>query len=439
LNEKEENIEEMKIVTKNYKNVYVIDFPYEPFQGEHWNTIQRISLSIGCNAFRKICRYIALIDADEFIRIEENKQIGDFLLRYNTTFSVQSNILTNKSNDDKIDNNILSICNYVGENKYTKVFLRTSEMSDNEFVISPHDHLSKITLEKKDIIHYHCWVNKRYSYQEGMAQIDLKKEMSIIRVTHNAGFFSCCSARLDSLIQYFNNNRRLPDIVDSTTQFSWYKCDKKDTDITFHYFHHYDYHGTIRYVTKIDYSQVYQFSDYSTIKYSDLNPFIQKYFSPSHEIKQLIEELKLKYSLSDFENICVLFYRGNDKITETELCTYDEYVVYAQKILNNNPNVRFFIQSDETEFIEKMTNLFPENSFFMKEEIRHINKCNNTVDKVFPNELDKYSKLYLAITIIMSMCKYIVCGSGNCSIWIMLYRGNVENVYQNIKGKWIDN
>jgi len=177
LNENENKIEEMNVVTKNYKRVYVIDFPYEPFQGEHWNTIQRISLSIGCNAFRKICRYIALIDADEFIYIEKNKQIGDFLIRYNTTFSVQSNILTNKSNDDTIDNNILSICNYVGENKYTKVFLRTSEMSENEFVISPHDHLSKITLDKKDIIHYHCWVNERYSYQEGMAQIDLKKEM----------------------------------------------------------------------------------------------------------------------------------------------------------------------------------------------------------------------------------------------------------------------
>ena len=50
-----------------------------------------------------------------------------------------------------------------------------------------------------------------------------------------------------------------------------------------------------------------------------------------------------------------------------------------------------------------------------------------------------YSKYYLAITIIMAKCKYIVCGSGNCSIWIMFYRGNNNNVCQYNNGKWYDN
>ena len=52
-----------------------------------------------------------------------------------------------------------------------------------------------------------------------------------------------------------------------------------------------------------------------------------------------------------------------------------------------------------------------------------MKKCNDTVDK---NEFSKLRifKKYLAITIIMSRCKYIICGSGNYDIWIMLYRGN---------------
>ena len=46
-------------------------------------------------------------------------------------------------------------------------------------------------------------------------------------------------------------------------------------------------------------------------------PLINKYFSPSDEINEIITTMKKKYSL-DYENICVLFYRGNDKNRETK-------------------------------------------------------------------------------------------------------------------------
>lgn len=36
----------------------------------------------------------------------------------------------------------------------------------------------------------------------------------------------------------------------------------------------------------------------------------------------------------------------------------------------------------------------------------------------------------------MSRCKYVICGSGNCDMWIMFYRGNSENVIQNLKEQW---
>jgi hypothetical protein len=43
-----------------------------------------------------------------------------------------------------------------------------------------------------------------------------------------------------------------------------------------------------------------------------------------------------KYEI-DYNNICVLFYRGNDKITETKLCDYNDYLIYANKIYINFP------------------------------------------------------------------------------------------------------
>jgi hypothetical protein len=131
-----------------------------------------------------------------------------------------------------------------------------------------------------------------------------------------------------------------------------------------------------------------------------------------------------------------LFYRGNDKITETALPNYEDYLNYANKILKSNPSILFLLQSDETEFIEYMTNKLS-NTFYFKDEIRHMQKCCSTVDFVFKETNYNFSKYYLAITIIMSKCKYIVCGSGNCSEWIMFYRGNNKNIYQFLNGTWL--
>ena len=45
-------------------------------------------------------------------------------------------------------------------------------------------------------------------------------------------------------------------------------------------------------------------------------------------------------------------------------------------------------------------------------------------------------KNVLAIIYIMSKCKYIICSSGNCSIWMMYFRGNVNNVKQFLNNQW---
>ncbi len=47
-------------------------------------------------------------------------------------------------------------------------------------------------------------------------------------------FFSCSSVRLTAIVEYVNNRHMLPDIVDSSRQYKWYKNDEKD--ITFDYF-----------------------------------------------------------------------------------------------------------------------------------------------------------------------------------------------------------
>jgi hypothetical protein len=182
INESLENRQDngnIKNICEKYKNkVFRVEFNYEPIQGNHYDTIQRISLHIGVNAFVGKCAKIALIDADEFIHIPNNYNINHFLSHYRgKTITIRSNILTNKKTDDLIDNNILDLCLYVGEDKYTKTILDTSNIDRMEFIVTPHKHPTQIILEKDKIIHYHCWVNSRYIYKETMEKIEFLKGM----------------------------------------------------------------------------------------------------------------------------------------------------------------------------------------------------------------------------------------------------------------------
>lgn len=265
----------------------------------------------------------------------------------------------------------------------------------------------------------------------------ISPEINTLIVEHNSGFFSNCTIHLEHIFLFFNKYKRIPEYIDSTKQFMWYKPDDKiNQDIKNCYFS--TNSECILYnkdVCLIDNDKLIdnlwlnqQFSNYNDINYIDVVPFINKYFSPSPEIIGLIQGMVDKYSI-DFNNTCVLFYRGNDKCLEMKLPDYSVYIVEAKSILEKNPNVRFLIQSDETEFLDFFKEMFP-NSVIFYDEIRHMNKCTSTLDHVFSKTNHISSKYYLSITFIMSKCQHIICNSGNCSLWIMLFRGNSSGLTQ---------
>ncbi len=262
----------------------------------------------------------------------------------------------------------------------------------------------------------------------------------MLKIEHEAGFFSCCSIRLQSIINYHNEHKRCPNIVDTKNMFTWYKNENnKDNDITFEYFKHYNADGmykSIEYKSHNYYYEGLQFSNYKNLNFDGILPFIKKYFSPSLDITYYVIEITKKYKIN-FNNTAVLFYRGNDKATETKLSSYEEYIIQAHKILKEKPDIRFIIQSDETEFIEKMLNEFP-SSIWFKDETRSIKRdSTSTVDFRLNSNNNMFSKYFLAIIIIMSKCRYIVCGSGNCSIWMAFYRGNANGMIQYFNGEWL--
>lgn len=257
----------------------------------------------------------------------------------------------------------------------------------------------------------------------------------MLRVTHNAGFFSCCTIKLENILEYHRRYKKLPEVVDSSQQFNDYKIDKTK-DITFDYFKKYDeididisYVKDV-YVTPINKEQ--QFSEYNKLNFTDLKPFITKYFSPSDKIETQIKVLIEKYNI-DTDKTCGIRYRGNDKILETIQPTYDDMVQKAVYIKKNNKDMRFLVQTDEKEFLDYFMSSIS-NSFHI-EEAPKINKKLMSIQHINYNNKEFATMCYIASLHIISKCKYIITTSGNGEMWITLYRGNSNNIFQYLRPK----
>ena len=257
----------------------------------------------------------------------------------------------------------------------------------------------------------------------------------IIVNKNTIGFFACCCDILKHIIDYYNTNKKIPDSVDTSLQFDIYKPSSLKDDITYHFFKKSieNNNNNINIENNIDFGYAHQYYKYSDIKYNELQPFIETYFSPSQDILNIQKQLLDKYNIN-VDQYCAVYYRGTDKKTETTIGTFDTYIDKMNDLLNTDNNIKFIIQSDNQEFID-----------IVKSKIQNCISFDENVasytDKGIHNENtpdDNYiiMKNFLAIVLIMSKCKYIICSSGNCSLWIMLFKGNGKNVKQFLNNEW---
>lgn len=243
----------------------------------------------------------------------------------------------------------------------------------------------------------------------------------------SAGFFSCCSVILSNIIKSINNGI-IPAELDCKDLFHLYKNNSLgdirqnffsiNTDIL--------YSSFTSITTNVD-----QFSDYSLINFSEITPIIKKYFTPSPIINRIIDNLISTYIIN-YDNTCVIRYRGTDKVLETVKPDYDEFINKAKLIKDKFPSIKFLILTDESEFLNKCIENIPDCIYF--KELKTIssklgrgihNSCNASKDIYY----------FLASIYIASKCKYIVTTSGNCDIWISLFRGNANGILQHIHHK----
>lgn len=259
----------------------------------------------------------------------------------------------------------------------------------------------------------------------------------VLVVRHNAGYFSCLSIRLLDIMIYFNTYKALPDEVDSTEQFLHYKSypgqnlvpmyflDKDSPQIEY-----------TRPVVLTHAKEEPQYSDYRLIDFNDTLPFVERYFSPSNHVGGIVEHFEKAYGL-DYNNLCAVFYRGNDKARETSIASYDAFIEKAREIKAKAPHIKFLVQPDETEFLEAFQAAFPNDTVHFA-ETPHMRRKDSAMFYELPlHERAEFGAKFFAAVICLSRCRHMIIHSGNCAFWSILYRGNMDNVHQILNGVWL--
>lgn len=256
----------------------------------------------------------------------------------------------------------------------------------------------------------------------------------ILKVTHNAGFFSCMTIRLQDLFSFIKEHNAYPDEIDSFSQFAFFKSDAH-IDISRYYIKHSDIEIPLILpeIAKHDCMSI-QFDDYRKIDFENIKPILNKYFGLGDLVLNKKEQLKTKYGLSDYIGV---FYRGNDKRIEMELPTYDNFINKIKQIRSLEPNLPIYTLPDECSFLKALKDNFDNVICF--DETPCIDKPDSCMMFEMPINLrSDYGAIYNASVSLMAESKHLITHSGNGGLWAALYRGNANNLYQIHKNKWYD-
>ncbi len=270
--------------------------------------------------------------------------------------------------------------------------------------------------------------NKYYIYNNIMAN-DSKK---ILKVIHNAGFFSCMTIRLQDIFSFMREHNSYPDLIDSSSQFQFFKSEAH-IDISKYYIKENDIEipFIIPNIAKHDCMSI-QFDDYRKIDFENVKPIIDKYFSLGDLVIEKKEQLKSKYNLTDYIGV---FYRGNDKRIEMELASYDSFINKIKQIRALEPDLPIYTLPDECSFLAALKDNFDNVIAF--DETPCIDKHDSNM--MFEMPIDKrseYGAIYNACVSLMAESKHLITHSGNGGLWSVLYRNNANNVHQIYKNKW---
>jgi hypothetical protein len=179
-----------------------------------------------------------------------------------------------------------------------------------------------------------------------------------------------------------------------------------------------------------------QFIDYSQLNFNLINPLINHFFSLSELVKFNCEMLKSKYRF-DPESSLAVIYRGLGKRLETNVADYSVFVEKVNQVANERSLNRVLLQSDEHEFLAYAIPRIP-NSFCFSREAISASSTTKTVNAEWAIDgwqRIPYMTMFLAILNIIAQSQCVVLHSGNVGLWVSLFRGRADDIFQYLSHK----
>jgi len=244
--------------------------------------------------------------------------------------------------------------------------------------------------------------------------IDLGQEK--LELSHDAGFFSVLTVRLEGLLAYRRATGSFPKIICTKRSFNWYKTNDEDFASSIFSNDTEPTSSAINLDPRFTLANCDpQFTDYSKLRYQDLTPIIKKYFNPAphvNHIKQSIIE-----TLNSHSNRSLgVVYRGTDKAMETKQPSFDKFLKMIDYIASERNIDQIFIETDEIDLLSAVQSKFTGKRVCFLNRDRKRNR-----DNIF---------IYFATILALSELANVVTTSGNGEMWIRLFRGNSAGTVQ---------
>jgi len=249
------------------------------------------------------------------------------------------------------------------------------------------------------------------------------------KVIHTSiGFFSICSLGLNLIVQRYNH-RKLAPLPDFSETFHLYR-DHEGQDVYRELFMERD--DVL--LPPVSPSQKYFAPRDSKHSYKDsedqeaLTPFVHRYFTPDPATFHRMADFGEKYQIHTGRTLAVCF-RGTDKFTEVQEPEYGFFLSPVDEMLEKLSLDRILIQTDQQQFVDFAKERYGGRVVTIDEIPR--TKTKTQVAKLIPEgQRVEAARDFLAVMIMMSLCKGVITHTGNVGRWIPLFRGCTKNLVQ---------
>jgi len=267
----------------------------------------------------------------------------------------------------------------------------------------------------------HC----KYVASTGGCSLLNHPEMNDLYCMWNCGFYSNqTQAFLSTLILL--SHGILPDKIDYSMGFKRFKSDPERDIFPDFYRINPDQEVTPKNIILPDENRK-QFEIYDFEYY---NQVVKRFFNPSGVVTDRWQMLTEKYDIDPEKTVSVL-YRGTDKCTEVRLASPEAYLDAVKQILDQTPANRVLVQTDQTQVLDYFKSELG-NMVVSFSETPSTSGNNSMIDTMEKDKRDMtdWMQWFDAALRCVAECAYVVNHTGNCGLWMNLYRGNVNNVFQ---------